>query len=133
MTFYVETAGLASMMESVRDRVIPRYGDLTHFLGMTVVSRAVAGRSEVIVASFWDDGLEASEPAFDRFVKEIAESTGGNPIRSEYDTLYAHVRNSTRTFGVAGMQWNGRPRRHPPATSTGDRKADAVGEAGSVA
>ena len=133
MTFYVETAELAVMMESVRDRVIPRYGDLPHFLGMTVVKRAVGERSEVIVTSFWDDGLEASEDAFDRFVREIAESTGSNPIRTEYETLYANVRDSTMPFGVAGMQWHGRPRNLPAAIRTRKYRGDAVSDSGSVA
>jgi hypothetical protein len=133
LRFYVEQAELGAMMDAVRDRVIPRYEAVPHFLGLTVVKRDSGKRSEVTVASFWDEGLEGSEVACARSVKEIAETTGSNPIRTGYDTLYASVRDSTQAFGVAGMHWEGRPRNRPTAGETGERAEGALDGSGSAA
>ena len=95
MTFYVDTPMLATMMEAVRDRVIPRYEALPHFLGLTVIKNDRQAQSEVIVASFWDDGLAGSEDAAARFIEEIVDLTGRNPIRKSFDTLFARVRTSS--------------------------------------
>ena len=133
VAFQVETAKLAAMMEAVRDRVIPRYEALPHFLGLTAVKRDVGERSEVIVTSFWDEGLEGSEDAFHRFVSEIVEFTGSNPIRKGYDTMYASVRDSTGVFGVTGMHWERRPRNRPTAGQTRERMEGALGGSGSAA
>ena len=110
LTFYVDSADLATVMEVVRDRVFPRYAALPHFLGLTAMKSDRDQRSEVIVTSFWDDGLQGSDDAAARFVSEIAELTGSNPIRATFDTLFAQVRDSTGTFCVGGMRWEGRPR-----------------------
>jgi hypothetical protein len=119
LSFYVETPELGAMMTAVRDRVIPGFESLPHFLGMTVIKCDIGPRSQVFVTSFWDDGLEGSNEASARFIEEIVETTGRNPSRTAYDTLYAEVRNSSGVFGVHGMQWEGRPRNRPMGVEAG--------------
>jgi hypothetical protein len=98
VTFYVERLEIPRMMAAVEDHVIPRYEVLPHFLGLTVIKADTGTRAEVIVTSFWDDGLEGSEHEASRFVDEIVQATGRNPSRKAFDTLYAQVRDSTGTF-----------------------------------
>jgi hypothetical protein len=111
VTFYVDTATLAPMMVAIRDRVIPRYEALPHFLGLTAIKHDGLTQAEVIVTSFWDDGVAGSTDAAARFIDEIVTLTGRNPIRKTFDTLFAQVRTSSGAFGVTGMEWEGRPRR----------------------
>jgi heme-degrading monooxygenase HmoA len=133
VTFFVENPDLVAMMEAVRDRVIPSYESLPHFQGVTVVRSDLGPRSEVVVTSFWDDGLEDSEEMSNRFVEEIAHATGRNPIRKPYETLYAQVRNSLGGFGIAGLRWEGRPRNLPKGCGDGDRTGVASNGSGSAA
>ena len=103
VTFYVDRDQLPKMMEAVRGRIIPRYEVLPHFLGITIIKANAGARAEVIFTTFWDDGLEGSDDAASQFIDEVAQSTGRNPSRKAYDTLYAQVRDSAGTFqlGVA--------------------------------
>jgi len=96
--FYVELVDLSRVLSAVGEHVIPRYEVLPHFLGLTVIKSNVGTRAEVIVTSFWDDGLEGSEQEAGRFIDEINEVTGSNPSRKAYDTLYAQVRDSSGQF-----------------------------------
>jgi hypothetical protein len=98
--FYVDLVDLSKVMAAVQERVIPRYESLSHFLGLTVIKANVNRRVEVVVTSFWDDGLEGSEDEATRFVNEIAEVTGSNPSRKTYDILYARVRDASGAFGI---------------------------------
>ncbi len=98
VTFYVERLDVPEMMSAVEDRVIPRYAALPHYLGITVIKADTGTRCEVIVTSFWDDGLEGSEQAASEFVREIVAATGRNPSRKAFDTLYAQVRDATGAF-----------------------------------
>jgi hypothetical protein len=98
VTFYVERIQLPRMMAAVEDHVIPSFEGLPHFLGLTVIKANAGIRAEVIVTSFWDDELEGSEQEASRFIDEIAQATGRNPSRKEFDTLYAQVRDSRGTF-----------------------------------
>ena len=120
------------MVTTVRNRVIPSYGRLPHFSGLTAVKRDLEQRSEVIVASSWDDGHEGSEEASARFFKEIVETAGKNPSRMPYDTLYAQVLNSSEVFGVGGMRWEGRPRIRPMAGETEDQCGVTLNGSGSA-
>jgi hypothetical protein len=85
----VERIQLPRMMAAVQDHVIPRYEFLRHFLGLTVIKADAGTRAEVIVTSFWDDGLEGSEQEASRFIDEIVLATGRNPSRKAFDTLGA--------------------------------------------
>jgi hypothetical protein len=96
--FYVERQELPLVMSAVQGHVIPRYELLPHFLGLTVIKADAGARAEVVVTSFWDDGLEGSELEASRFIDEIVEVTGRNPSRKAYDTLYAHVRDASGAF-----------------------------------
>lgn len=98
VTFYIDRIDLPRMMTAVEEHVIPRYEDLPHFLGLTVIKADAGTRAEIIVTSFWDDGLEGSEQEASRFIDEIVLATGRNPSRKAFDTLYAQVRDSTGTF-----------------------------------
>jgi heme-degrading monooxygenase HmoA len=125
VTFFVENPDLVPMMEAVRDRVIPSYESFPHFQGVTVVRNDLGPRSEVVVTSFWDDGLEQSEELSNQFVQEIAHATGRNPIRKPYETLYAQVRNSLGGFGIGGLRWEGRPRKAPKGSGVHGRNGVA--------
>lgn len=85
-------------MRAVRDRVLPNYAALPHFLGLTMIKADAGSRAEIIVNSFWDDGLEGSEAEVSRFFDEITRVTGGNPSRKAFDTLHAQVRDATGDF-----------------------------------
>jgi len=98
VTFYVERIQLPRMMAALEDHVIPSFEGLPHFLGLTVIKANAGTRAEVIVTSFWDEGLEGSEQEASRFIDEVVLSTGRNPSRKAFDTLYAQVRDSTGTF-----------------------------------
>jgi len=95
---YVEMDELRPLMSAIRGHVIPRYEVLPHFLGLTVIKADMGTRAEVLVTSFWDDGLGGSEDEASRFVDEIVQTTGKNPSRKAFDTLYAQVRDVSGTF-----------------------------------
>jgi hypothetical protein len=71
---------------------------MPHFLGLTVIKIDVDGRSEVLITSFWDDGLTGSEKEASRFISEVADVTGIMPSRKSFDTLYAQVRDVSGMF-----------------------------------
>ena len=98
VSFYVQLHEVAPLMAAVQEHVIPRYEALPHFLGLTVIKCDVRTRAEVIVTSFWDDGLDGSEQEASNFIDEIHEVTGANPSRKAFDTLYAQVRDSAGIF-----------------------------------
>ena len=94
----IELSELHQLMKAVRGRVLPRYEAMPHFLGLTVIKVDVESRSEVLVTSFWDDGLADSEMEASRFISEIVEVTGTMPSRKSFDTLYAQVRDVSGEF-----------------------------------
>ena len=98
VSFYVERDDLTLVMATVVDEVVPRFEQLPHFLGLTVIKSDVASRSEVVATSYWDDGLEGSETESQRFVDEIVRVTGSNPARKTFDILYAEVRDASGTL-----------------------------------
>jgi hypothetical protein len=98
--FYLDLDELPRLMMAVEDHVVPRYKVLPHFLGLTIIKADVGPRAEVIITSFWEDGLEGSEQDASRFIDEIVRLTGRNPSRKVFDTVYAKVRDSTGAFRV---------------------------------
>jgi hypothetical protein len=96
--FYVALNELPLLMMAVEDHVIPRHTVLPHFLGLTVIKADVGPRTEVIITSFWEDGLEGSEQDASRFIDEIVRLTGNLPSRRVFDIMYANVRDSTGAF-----------------------------------
>jgi len=98
VSFYAGHGELPVVMSAVCSEVIPRFEQLPHFLGLTVLKSDLADRSEVVATSYWDDGLEGSEMESQRFVDEIVRVTGSNPSRKIYDILYAEVRDSSGTL-----------------------------------
>jgi hypothetical protein len=100
--FYIDIVDLPRVMSAIENHVAPRYAVLPHFLGLTAIKANVGKRAEVVVTSFWDDGLGGSEQEASRFITEIVEVTGRNPSRKSYDTLYAQVRDSSGMFRLAG-------------------------------
>jgi hypothetical protein len=98
VSFYVQLHEVSKLMAAVQDHVIPRYEALPHFLGLTVIKCDVRSRTEIIVTSFWDDGLEGSEQESSNFIDEIHKATGASPSRKAFDTLYAQVRDSAGIF-----------------------------------
>jgi hypothetical protein len=111
--FYVDRSGLWEMMDAVEERVIPNFEALPHFLGITVIKADAGTRCEVVVTTYWDEGLEGSEEQSALFVEEIARETGRNPSRKAFDTLYARVRDSAGQLRLSRNQWDGRPRHWP--------------------
>jgi hypothetical protein len=98
--FYVNPEDMSRVVSTIENEVIPGFQRLPHFLGLTVIKSETAGRSEVIAASYWDDGLEESERESQRFVDEIIRATGSNPSRRTFDVVYAQVRNSAGALSV---------------------------------
>jgi hypothetical protein len=98
VSFNVEHPDLQQLMLAVQTHVIPNFEVLPHFLGLTVIKADGGALTEVVVTSFWDDGLDGSELEASRFIDEIVRVTGGNPCQRGYDTVYAQVRDSTGTF-----------------------------------
>jgi len=94
VTFYVEAEDLPLVMGALRAEVLPQFQELPNFLGLTMIKADTDGRSEVVSTSFWDDGLEDSEPVASRFIDEIFRVTGSNPARKTFDILYASVRDA---------------------------------------
>ena len=106
--FYIESDHLEEMVQAIELRVIPSFEDLPHFLGLTAIKADTGTRCEVIVTTFWDDGLEGSEQEAVRFVDEIVRETGRNPSRKAFDTLYAQVRDSVGQFRLGREGWGDR-------------------------
>jgi hypothetical protein len=98
ISFYLDLDELPLLMTAVEDHVVPRYRVLPHFLGLTLIKADVGLRAEVIITSFWEDGLEGSEQDASRFIDEIVRVTGRNPSRKVFDIMYAKVRDSTGAF-----------------------------------
>jgi hypothetical protein len=96
--FYLERGELPELMAAVREQVLVRFEATPHFMGTTVLKRDAGERAEIIITSFWDDGLEGSEVEATRFISEIRKITGASPTRKGFDTLYAQVRDSTGNF-----------------------------------
>lgn len=93
--FYVESDELPLVMSTISNEVIPRFEQLPHFLGLTILKSDTTPRSEIMATSYWDDGLEGSAEESQRFVDEIIRVTGHNPSRKVFDILYAQVRDSS--------------------------------------
>ena len=106
VVFYADLAELPQVISVIKDRVVPRYTELAHFLGLTAIRAVIGDRVEVVVTSFWDDGLEGSEQAAAQFLDEIKERTGQIASLKRFETLYAQVRDSTGLFrlGVAASE-----------------------------
>ena len=96
--FYVEQDRLPDILRAVLDELIPSYRDLPHFMGVTLIKADHGERAEVIATSFWDDGLEGSDEAPNRFVDAVDRITGSNPSRRRFDTLYVGFRAGDGTF-----------------------------------
>ena len=102
LCFYIDLVDLPQVISAIENHIVPHYAVLPHFLGLTAIKANVGRRAEVVVTSFWDDGLGGSEEESARFITEIVEVTGRNPSRKSYDTMYAQVRDSSGSFRVAG-------------------------------
>lgn len=98
LNFFVEEARLSEVMAAVTTDVVPRFRELPHFLGLTVLKATSGNRTEILATSYWDDGLEDSESISREFVDEIYRVTGTNPSRKAYDIVFATVRCSDGTF-----------------------------------
>ena len=100
LSFYAEPAIAAQTMQTIADDIIPRYLEAPHFLGYVVLQSdpppghdRPGGRREITVMSFWEDGLEGSEPISKEFVGVVNRVAGTHPIRKSYDLLRAMWRN----------------------------------------
>ena len=101
--------GLPGLSDAISSSVLPRFESLPHFLGLTAIKLDLGARCEIIVTSYWDDGLEESEQASKRFIEEIVRETGRNPSRKVYDILNAQVRDTAGEFRLGVGGWKGRP------------------------
>lgn len=95
LNFYVKTDDLTLVMDTFRSEVMPKFEELPHFLGLTLLKADLDGRAEVVSTSYWDDGLADSEQVSSRFIDEIVRVTGSNPARKVFDILYASVRDAS--------------------------------------
>jgi hypothetical protein len=93
-SFYVAQDDLRTIVAAIADEVVPEFRTVPHFLGLTLVKADHGDRAEVIVTSFWDDGLDGSDDVSRRFVRRVHEITGSNPARRGFDVLYAEMRSA---------------------------------------
>ena len=120
VNFFIELEDLTELLGTIESRVLPDFEELPHFLRLTAIKADYGPRCEVIVATYWDDGLEGSEEQSDRFIAEIVRETGRNPSRKAFDTLYAQVRNAAGDFRLGRDGWGGRRRDFPSEALYGD-------------
>ena len=120
VNFFIELEDLTELLSAIEGRVLPDFEELPHFLGLTAIKADYGPRCEVIVATYWDDGLEGSEEQSDRFIAEIVRETGRNPSRKAFDTLYAQVRDAAGEFRLGREGWGGRRRDWPSEAMYGD-------------
>jgi len=106
----VELADLAAMMATLEDVMIPSFELTPHFLGVTAIKANAGSRAEVVITSFWDNGLTESEDEAERFVLSISQVTGRNPSQKNFDTLYAQLRDPSGMWPANTRVWSGRPR-----------------------
>jgi predicted secreted protein len=100
VNFFVGEERLSEVMEAVTNDVVPRFRELPHFLGLTVLKGDGVRRAELLATSYWDDGLEDSEAISMEFMDEIYRATGTNPSVKAYDIVFAAVRCSDGTFDL---------------------------------
>jgi len=89
MSFYIDPEVLESSMAEVSAEVLPRFLDLPHFRGYSVLKSDHGSRRQVRVMSFWDDGLEGSEEASQAFIDAVYNIIGSNPSREVFEILGA--------------------------------------------
>ncbi len=84
----------------MKEEILPQFGVLPQFLGLTVIKADVVHRSEVVSTPCWDDGLEESKAVSLRFIAKFQQIAGQNPARQIFDIQYASVRESSGTLCV---------------------------------
>ena len=94
VSFFIDQDLLPSVMGTIVNDVLPRYGNLPHFLGFVALQSESGPRKEIVALSFWDDGLEGSETASREFRSEIQRVVGTNPTRKAYDIVRVMVRDT---------------------------------------
>ena len=94
VSFFVEPDLLPGIMSAVADDVLPRFGQLPHFLGFVALQSESGARREIVAMSFWDDELEGSEAVSQDFRDEIQRIAGTNPTRRAYEILRVMVRDA---------------------------------------
>jgi hypothetical protein len=100
-SFFVDQDRLPEILKAVVDELTPKYREIPHFLGVTLIKADHGNRAEVMTTSFWNDGLEGSDEASRRFVDEVHEISGSFPSRKTFDILFAQVRADDGSFHQA--------------------------------
>jgi hypothetical protein len=67
---------------------------LPRFLGFLALQSELGTRSEIVIITLWDDGLEATEELSEAFRNEIQRATGMMPARQAFDILRVMVRDA---------------------------------------
>ena len=98
INFFIKEDLLPEVMESISTNVLPRFREMPHFLGLTVLKSASGPLAEIVATSYWDDGLEDSESVSAEFVDELYRVTGASPSRKVFDIVLATVRCSDGNF-----------------------------------
>jgi hypothetical protein len=93
VSFFVDGDLVPEVVRRVQEDVLPRFSQLPHFLGFVALRSELGPRPEILVMSFWDDGLEESEAISENFRDEIAAVTGSSPARQAFDILRVVVRD----------------------------------------
>jgi len=113
--FYADLDDLDEVMAAVQHHVNQRYKSLPSFLGLTVIKRDAATRTEIIVTSFWDETLGNADLFASRLIEDIHRVTGSTASRKDFDTLFALVRDTSGNF-----------RSGPDSASTGSASNSAT-------
>jgi hypothetical protein len=91
VSFYLEPDLVPAALASITDDVLPRFLALPHFRGYVAMQSEDRSRREIVVTSFWDDGLAESEEASLAFVEAVQHAAGTNPARRTFEVLGAVV------------------------------------------
>jgi hypothetical protein len=94
VSFFVEPDLLPGIMSAIANDVLPRFGQLPHFLGFVALQSESGYRREIVAMSFSDDELEGSESVSKDFRDEIRRIAGTNPTRRGYEILRVVVRDA---------------------------------------
>lgn len=91
VSFFLDPGQVAASIDSISREVLPDFLALPDFRGYLALQSDHGARTELIVMSFWDEGLDGSEAASTAFTTAVYNAAGTNPTRSTFDVLGALI------------------------------------------
>ena len=89
--FYLDPDKVTKIMARLTAEILPMFEKLPHFRGYLALESDHGTLREIVISSFWDDGLDDSQEVSDAFVLAVHEMAETNPSRETYDILGALV------------------------------------------